>query len=571
MHLRNIKTMGKIILLILFMSFFLAIVGYVGHYAAGTLAEKMTNMYQNRLQPIEWLNASRAESRRNEALTLSIFLSKDKSQQQTLLQTLDTHKKQYISLLNQYQQGKLDSTEQQTFAQLLDETQIYRNEWQKSLDMAIAGNNEAGHAYFVKNAFNHLETINKLLDDLVEYNQKKAEEDEKASEEIALYNDRLSMTITIFAVLLSAGLGWIISRFISTPLAGLLEEVHRLAQGDLKNRKVHENYYQDEVGQLTKEFDLMANQLQSLVKNIAAASAQVASSSKDLTLGAEEATKVTGQIATAVEEVAQRAENQSTIIDKTSRNIERLAVSITQIAASSTTVTGAVAKTVTAANTGSQSADSVQQQMNSIESTVASSAQAVEKLGARSSEIGQIIDTISGIAGQTNLLALNAAIEAARAGENGKGFAVVAEEVRKLAEQSKEAADQISLMIRDIQMETEKAVTAMNQGSHEVKRGAQVVEDAGQNFKDISRLVNDVSSQSMEITTAIEEMTTGSQQIASAIKEIETSGKQAAGKTQTVSAATEEHSASIEEILAASQELAATARTLHDAIAFFKV
>jgi methyl-accepting chemotaxis protein len=571
MHLRNIKTMGKIILLILFMSFFLAIVGYVGHYAAGTLAEKMTNMYQNRLQPIEWLNASRAESRRNEALTLSIFLSKDKSQQQTLLQTLDTHKKQYISLLNQYQQGKLDSTEQQTFAQLLDETQIYRNEWQKSLDMAIAGNNEAGHAYFVKNAFNHLETINKLLDDLVEYNQKKAEEDEKASEEIALYNDRLSMTITIFAVLLSAGLGWIISRFISTPLAGLLEEVHRLAQGDLKNRKVHENYYQDEVGQLTKEFDLMANQLQSLVKNIAAASAQVASSSKDLTLGAEEATKVTGQIATAVEEVAQRAENQSTIIDKTSRNIERLAVSITQIAASSTTVTGAVAKTVTAANTGSQSADSVHQQMNSIESTVASSAQAVEKLGARSSEIGQIIDTISGIAGQTNLLALNAAIEAARAGENGKGFAVVAEEVRKLAEQSKEAADQISLMIRDIQMETEKAVTAMNQGSHEVKRGAQVVEDAGQNFKDISRLVNDVSSQSMEITTAIEEMTTGSQQIASAIKEIETSGKQAAGKTQTVSAATEEHSASIEEILAASQELAATARTLHDAIAFFKV
>jgi len=571
MHLRNIKTMGKIILLILFMSFFLAIVGYVGHYAAGTLAEKMTNMYQNRLQPIEWLNASRTESRRNEALTLSIFLSKDKSQQQTLLQTLDTHKKQYISLLNQYQQGKLDSTEQQTFAQLLDETQIYRNEWQKSLDMAIAGNNEAGHAYFVKNAFNHLETINKLLDDLVEYNQKKAEEDEKASEEIALYNDRLSMTITIFAVLLSAGLGWIISRFISTPLAGLLEEVHRLAQGDLKNRKVHENYYQDEVGQLTKEFDLMANQLQSLVKNIAAASAQVASSSKDLTLGAEEATKVTGQIATAVEEVAQRAENQSTIIDKTSRNIERLAVSITQIAASSTTVTGAVAKTVTAANTGSQSADSVHQQMNSIESTVASSAQAVEKLGARSSEIGQIIDTISGIAGQTNLLALNAAIEAARAGENGKGFAVVAEEVRKLAEQSKEAADQISLMIRDIQMETEKAVTAMNQGSHEVKRGAQVVEDAGQNFKDISRLVNDVSSQSMEITTAIEEMTTGSQQIASAIKEIETSGKQAAGKTQTVSAATEEHSASIEEILASSQELAATARTLHDAIAFFKV
>ncbi len=571
MHLRNIKTIGKIVLLILFMAFFLLVVGYVGHYAAGTLSEKMNTMYQYRLQPIEWLNSSRAESRRNEALTLAVFLSKDTSQKQTLLQTIDIHKSKYMSLLNQYQQGKLDPSEQQTFAQLLEETQIYRKEWQKSLDMAIAGNNEEGHDYFVQNAFNHLETINKLLDDLVEYNQKKAEEEKKASEEIALYSDRISMAITALAVLLSAGLGWIISRLISTPLADLLEEVHRLAQGDLKNRKVHEVYYSDEIGQLTNEFDLMANHLQSLVKNIASASAQVASSSKDLTRGAEDATTVTGQIATAVEEVAQNADNQSAIIDKTSRNVEHLAVSITQIAASSATVTEAVAKTVTAANTGSQSAESVHQQMNSIESTVASSAQAVEKLGARSSEIGQIIDTISGIAGQTNLLALNAAIEAARAGENGKGFAVVAEEVRKLAEQSKEAADQIGNMIRDIQAETQKAVSAMNQGSQEVKRGAQVVEGAGQNFKDISTLVNDVSSQSMEITSAIEEMRTGSQQISSAVKEIEMSGKQAAGKTQTVSAATEEHAASIEEILAASQELAATARTLHDAITFFKV
>ena len=86
-------------------------------------------------------------------------------------------------------------------------------------------------------------------------------------------------------------------------------------------------------------------------------------------------------------------------------------------------------------------------------------------LGDRSQEVGQIVDTISGIAGQTNLLALNAAIEAARAGEQGRGFAVVAEEVRKLAEQSQEAAKHIADLISHIQADTEDAVQAMQEGN----------------------------------------------------------------------------------------------------------
>lgn len=111
-YLRNIKTIGKITLLIGFMAVMLAAVGYVGHYAAQTLSEKMDIMYTDRLRPIEWLGEARAESRRNEAVTLALFLAKDdKELQQTQLKKIDEHKKLYASYLEQYQQTNLDPKE----------------------------------------------------------------------------------------------------------------------------------------------------------------------------------------------------------------------------------------------------------------------------------------------------------------------------------------------------------------------------------------------------------------------------------------------------------------------------
>ena len=109
----------------------------------------------------------------------------------------------------------------------------------------------------------------------------------------------------------------------------------------------------------------------------------------------------------------------------------------------------------------------------------------IRHLEDQSKEIGKIIEVITGISDQTNLLALNAAIEAARAGEHGKGFAVVADEVRKLAEQSKESADQITTLVQEIQEHTDHAVTVMGKGTNEVELGITVVQDTGEGFKRI--------------------------------------------------------------------------------------
>ncbi len=209
--------------------------------------------------------------------------------------------------------------------------------------------------------------------------------------------------------------------------------------------------------------------------------------------------------------------------------------------------------------------------MARIEDTVNTSASVVAKLGERSKEIGQIVDTISGIASQTNLLALNAAIEAARAGEQGRGFAVVAEEVRKLAEQSQEATQRIAELIGHIQTDTDKAVDAMNDGTREVKTGAEVVDSAGTAFREIVELVSQGSGQIRDISAAVQEMASGSQQIVGLVKKIDILSKTSAGEAQSVSAATEEQLASMEELATSSQALAQLAQDLQTAVAKFRV
>ncbi len=570
MQLRNVKTSVKIFGLIVLMALFLVVVGFAGHYAANTLADKMDDMYKDRLLPIQWLNGVRAESRINEALTLGVFLSQDKSKQQALIQEIGHHKSKVEQLLGQYAQTKLNSFEAEKLAKVMEETKTYRGEWQKALDLALAGKQAEGYAYFMQNAASHLEAVNKLLDELVEHNAQIAAEEKEKSEKIAVYNDRVVIGITLLAVIVAIGMGWLVSRLIAAPLTQMVAQVRQLAAGNLAERQLRA-VYTDEIGQLDKEVHVMADNLHRLVLNISETAEQLAASSEELTAGAEQAAQATNEVTAAIAEVAQGAQNQSQSIDETTQVVIQMSTAIEQIAANAETVSEAVAKTAAAATAGAKSADTVSSQMNSIETTVASSTEAVSKLGERSKEIGQIVDTIAGIASQTNLLALNAAIEAARAGEQGRGFAVVAEEVRKLAEQSHEAAGQIAALISDVQAETAKAVAVMQEGSLEVKTGAEVVSNAGRGFQEIVSLINQVSAQVMAISASIQQLSSGSQKIVATVRNIDQIGHSAVGQTQAVSAATEEHSASIEEIVASSQQLATMAEKLQNEVNIFQV
>ncbi|WP_093794515.1 methyl-accepting chemotaxis protein [Sporomusa acidovorans] len=360
------------------------------------------------------------------------------------------------------------------------------------------------------------------------------------------------------------------ARRMAKPIQALEMVAKRIAAGDISQVRLG-IVSNDEIGRLGKSFEQMAENLRGLIRKITEASEQVAASSEELSANADQSAQASSQVAQVIAGMANGAEKQMKAVGDTALVINRMAEGVQQIAANADVVSGFSKKSADSAQEGSQAIEKAMTQMENIEKTVNRSAEVVTKLGERSQEIGQIVNTIVGIAGQTNLLALNAAIEAARAGEMGRGFAVVADEVRKLAEQSQDAAKQIAKLITEIQKDTDSAVLAMDDGTKEVSIGTEVVNGAGKTFEEIFRSINDVSVQMKEISTAIRQMASGSQQIVGSVHEIETISKEASGHAQTVSAATEEQSATMEEIAASSQALARMATDLTQAISYFKV
>ncbi|MDF2565078.1 MAG: methyl-accepting chemotaxis sensory transducer [Massilibacillus sp.] len=383
------------------------------------------------------------------------------------------------------------------------------------------------------------------------------------------YSNRIKFIVIITStlmVILGIVFGVILSHRIVMPIHKITED---MKSGNLNFAELVTS--NDEIGMLTKEFGNMVKKLHEMVTSIKMTAEQVATLSQQLTESADQSAQAANQVAIIVTDVANGAEKQLASVDNTRSTVNEMNTSMQQIAGKINHVSDSSKRTAKAADDGVSIVETSINQMSYIDRAVSTSSMVVLKLGERSKEIGQIVDTISGIAGQTNLLALNAAIEAARAGEQGKGFSVVADEVRKLAEQSQLAAKQIAELIGAIQSETNEAVSAMNEGTREVQAGTEIVTAAGQSFKEIVTLVNDVSHQVSEISSTIQQLSNGSQKIVASVEQVEAVTKGTVEQTQAVSAATEEQSASMEEIAASSQNLANMAEQLKEIIRGFKI
>lgn len=371
------------------------------------------------------------------------------------------------------------------------------------------------------------------------------------------------------AMIITSIIFYFLTRFISKPIPVIVNGMTEAEKGDLT---VHLDIdTDDEFSMLGDKFNSMVKNLADLTRNVINVADQVASSADQLSASAGESAKTTEEVAMTINMVATGTEEQAKSVEQTATTINEMTTGIQEVANHAQDVLAAANEANATATGGGKAVDKAIAQMLSINKTVNNTARTVRALGERSKQIGYIVDVIAGIAKQTNLLALNAAIEAARAGEQGRGFAVVAEEVRKLAEQSQEAAKQIADLILEIQVETNQAVDAMETGIQEVVLGSEAVNGAGDAFNEIIVTINKVTKQVQEVSIASEQMAAGAEQALSAVQNVASISEETAASAEEVAAATEQQTASIQEVAASATILTQLAEELRNMVRHFKV
>ena len=566
----NMKMNLKLSVLLVIALLSMGVIGYTGYYYLQQSNTEMDIMYAERLVPVMLLNENRSYVNRVNTSILALMLTTDTKKHQEIKQMIDDRVAKFNSNLAEVEKHHLDPQGTAMMDKIKVSLKKYREARAPVIQLAMENKNQEAYTIYSQNVESLAAEVTDNLRDLSDYYAKLSEKSNAENHEAFEKAMKITVGILVISFIILGMSGWYIAKIIVTPLLAMVAFCKELAAGDFRD-KPRKVLRKDEIGQVADALAAMRGSLRNLMQQINESAEQLAGSSEELTASAEQSAQAANQVAEAITDVANGAEQQLGVANSTSKVVQQMSASIQRVAANANQVAGETAQAADKAKEGNKSVDKAVNQMASIEQTVTTSAQVVSKLGERSKEIGQIVDTISGIAGQTNLLALNAAIEAARAGEQGRGFAVVAEEVRKLAEQSQDAAKQIAVLIGEIQGDTDRAVVAMNDGTREVKLGAEVVNASGKAFQEIAELVTRVSGQTKEISAAIEQMANGSQQIVASVKDIEELGKKASGESQTVSAATEEQSASMEEIASASQALAQLAMGLREAVSKFQI
>lgn len=340
---------------------------------------------------------------------------------------------------------------------------------------------------------------------------------------IRIYSTMLSVAFALGG----AALGGVIARQLTRPLARIKSVVEAVADGDLT--KHADVSARDEIGAVAAALNKTVYSVKSTLAETLAASDKVNTASQELAAMAEE-------VSASVEEVAGTTNHFSSTIEDLNQYAQAVGNDVKSV--------------FEQAAEGNAAINDITAQMEQLRNRAKKMTDEISSLGLLSGEIGDIARTIKDIAEQTNLLALNAAIEAARAGEHGRGFAVVAEEVRKLAEQSGQAAAEIGALIRKAQSGISSAVNGMNESYSATNSAMESVTKSSAVLATILRRVEEITKRIEGFSTGLDQINTGGQEIASS---------------------TQEQAATVEQVARLAQNLTALAATLKELIGRFRL
>jgi len=382
----------------------------------------------------------------------------------------------------------------------------------------------------------------------------------------------LNITILMFivAIIIVGLLGFYFAKRFTKPLVELSSVIKTIAMGDLKDFDVKIKS-KDEIGELYHNLKIMNQNLRGLVSNIQTVAASLASHSSQLSSITEESTNSLTQVVTTISEMAQGNSDQALMVQSSTEAISRVNDIVSQATAKTEFAADKANESLELAREGQKAIERQSQKIKENIMYTNTVDESIQHLATMADEIRDIIGVINDIAEQTNLLALNASIEAARSGEAGRGFAVVAEEIRKLADQSRNSTKRIEDIVRDINGRVNETVKNMAQ----VRESVHAMEDSAENTREsyarIFVSINELAKISREVSAALEEINGQTKEITDQATNISSVVEQAAAGMEEISATSEEQLALIETVAQSAGQLKDIAQELLVQVTKFKV
>ncbi|MGN4471948.1 methyl-accepting chemotaxis protein [Bacillus cereus group sp. MYBK40-2] len=566
--LRNSKVGTKLNILIAISSIACIVLSLIGFLGLERGKSTSSNMYEDNLLPIEWIGIVESNFYHVNMNFMEIMLSKDEKRMNELIREMDGIRKENDHLLKQFEAKVISTKEKELYNTFHETFNELRTQMRKAQELGKS-NNEEAYAYYLKEIEPNMQKSIQSIRELISYNSNDAELLQKENNNGAQNTMIMFVSISILAILIILFIGYIIKLTIRKPLALLQNDMEKVAAGDLTTRTPYKA--NNELGHIVQSFNSMLDNLQQLIANVKMTTQEVISTTEGVLQDTNRASIISNEVVQTVLEVKTKIEGQVASIQESSSSMEEITTGVQTVAESSAVVAEVAVTTTEQINIGSEVINHSILQMNSVHDVVEETSKVINKLVTRTQQIDTALAAITNIAEQTNLLALNAAIEAARAGENGKGFAVVAAEVRDLAEQSKESANEVNHLIKSIQQDTQDTVNVMQKGQQKAVEGKEAAYKANQTFLSIMKDIDKITGQIQEVSAATEEMSAGTEEVNASLSLVSETATDVKKETLQTVKSIQSQAVSIEQISIQSNKMKEKVEELTELVSKFNI
>ena len=405
---------------------------------------------------------------------------------------------------------------------------------------------------------------------LIELQEAQQQQTEKELQIALKWIQILILSAIGLAIIVSFVIARILSRSIAKPVTTMTDALKQIATGNFTIAHVDIGN-KDELGEMADALNDMVEDLRGIITNARQSADQLTIHAEELSASSEESLAASELVAGISERNLSASEIQTATAKDSKNSMGEMVTRINHVTKDNELMLTSSKEVAQLVNDGAGLMQSFTNQMNVIRSTIRQSSNTIQDMATHSEQIQRVTSLITAIAEQTNLLALNAAIEAARAGEHGKGFAVVANEVKNLAEQSKESAKEIGGMIDSMLQGVEKAVSITDNGSHQIDEGLAITDKTDQVFNQIEHAAKDMRKNTTTVSSAIKHIRTMTDKVSSESMQIEELAMQSAIDTQLANTAIDEQLLTNKGISSHAQTLADLAETLQSDMARFTV